>query len=121
MQKKNTPENEKTFDAGSIIKAIRELESPKAKRERERATLFSELYLAVRDQLNAGVSRSAIVGMLIDHRVSISTRVFDQLLKDEAKRRGEPVPGKASDVGQDLPAGKPTNVPHVVALKVEDR
>ncbi|MCS6511918.1 hypothetical protein [Burkholderia thailandensis] len=93
MAKIAVPENSKpTIDA--IKKAISDLESPKTKRNRERAVLFGEVYPIIRDQLAAGVSKSAIIKKLTDFGVSISNVMFDDLLEAEARRRGESVPGK---------------------------
>ena len=97
MAKAMPPESAK-IDVEAIKKSILGLESPKAKRERERVVLFSELYQAIRDQLQTGVSKTAIIKSLADHDVSIGNLVFDDLLEAEAKRRGEPVPGKEGDV-----------------------
>lgn len=80
----------------ALKRAVLDLESPKAKRERERAALFVELYPAIREQLEAGVSKSAIIKTLAEHGVSLSTVMFDERLEVEAKRRCEPAPGKGS-------------------------
>ena len=93
MAKIAVPENSKP-SIEAIKKAISDLESPKTKRDRERATLFEEIYPVIRDQLAAGVSKSAIIKKLTDLGVSTSNVMFDELLAVEAKRRGEPVPGK---------------------------
>ncbi|MDN7642369.1 hypothetical protein [Burkholderia cenocepacia] len=93
MAKQNSPETAK-IDLESLKKAIRALESPKVKRYRERFALFSELYPDICEQLKADVSKTAIIKKLNDHGVSISNLIFDELLEAEAKRRGEPVPGK---------------------------
>ncbi|WP_175848342.1 hypothetical protein [Burkholderia arboris] len=107
MAKTLTPENQKP-NIDAIRKAIRELESPKAKRDRERAALISELYTDIREQLKADVSKTAIIKRLNDHGVSISNVIFDELLEAEAKRRGEPVPGKGdADPSQPAPANEP--------------
>ncbi|MGF6997277.1 hypothetical protein [Paraburkholderia sp. GAS32] len=111
MAKPTNTENTKV-DIEAIKKAIRELESPKGKRDRERAALFAALYPDIRDQLNADVSKSAIIKKLVDYGVSISGPMFDELLADEAKRRGEPVPGKEAD---DVPAVESTNAPQTNA------
>ncbi|WGS50108.1 hypothetical protein LFL96_00945 [Paraburkholderia sp. D15] len=103
MAKITTAEPAKV-DVDAIKKAIRELESPRAKRERERVALFSELYPDLRDQLKADVSKTAIIKKLVDHGVSMSNLIFEELLEAEALRRGEPVPGKGDKAGEDLPA-----------------
>ncbi len=84
-------------DIDAIKSAIQALESPKAKRERERAAQFAELYPDIRDKLNAEVSKSAIVKALVEHGMSISGPIFDKLLAEEALRRGEQVPGVDAD------------------------
>ncbi|WP_441459727.1 hypothetical protein [Burkholderia thailandensis] len=111
MAKIAVPENSKpTIDA--IKKAISDLESPKTKRNRERAVLFGEVYPIIRDQLAAGVSKSAIIKKLTDFGVSISNVIFDELLEAEAKRRGEPVPGKDAVASADnMLATESTNAP----------
>lgn len=81
-------------DIEALKKAISALESPKAKRARERVALFAELYEVIRDQIKDDVSKSAIIKTLADQGLSISNSVFDELLAAEAKRRGEPVPRK---------------------------
>lgn len=93
MAKIAVPENSKP-SIEAIKKAISDLESPKTKRNRERAALFGEVYPIIRDQLAAGVSKSAIIKKLTDFGVSISNVMFDDLLEAEARRRGESVPGK---------------------------
>jgi hypothetical protein len=97
------------IDVGALKKAVRALESPKAKRERERAALFTELYEDIRDQIYADVSKSSIVKALADQGMSVSNAVFDKLLAAEAKRRGEPVPGKDDEAAEDVP--EPANIP----------
>jgi hypothetical protein len=88
---------------GSVaLAATVALESPNAKRER--AKLFAALYEDIRDQLAADVSKSAIIKALADGSMSISNAVFDELLTTEAKRRGEPVPGKDDEAGEGVPA-----------------
>ncbi|WP_229657069.1 hypothetical protein [Burkholderia pseudomallei] len=94
--KKNITEAGKV-DIESLKKAVGALESPKVKRDRERAELFTELYEGIRDKLNADVSKSAIVKTLAECGLSINIKIFDELLEAEAKRRGEPVPGKVAD------------------------
>jgi hypothetical protein len=54
------------------------------------------------------VSKSAIIKALADQGFSISNSVFDELLAAEAKRRGDPVPGKDDDAGEDEPV--PVNI-----------
>ncbi|WP_405124612.1 hypothetical protein [Ralstonia pseudosolanacearum] len=92
MAKHNSHEDSRV-DIETLKKAILNLESPKAKRDRERAALFSDLYEPIRDKLNAGVAKNVLVKMLADHK-PISVVQFDELLLAEAKRRCEPVPGK---------------------------
>lgn len=109
MAKQNSPENTKV-DIDAIKRAIRGLESPKAKRERERAAQFAELYPDIRDKLNVEVSKSAIVKALAECGMSISGPVFDKLLADEAKRRGETIPSDGADEsGDDVAAAELTN------------
>ena len=96
-------------DIEALKKAIRALESPKAKRERARAALFAALYEAIRDQLAEDVSKSAIIKALADRSISISNSVFDELLAAEAKRRGEQVPVKDEEAGEGVP--EPNNMP----------
>ncbi|KHK54094.1 hypothetical protein PI87_16365 [Ralstonia sp. A12] len=86
-------------DIEALKKAVGALESPKVKRDRERAESFAQLYEGIRDKLNAHVSKSAIIKTLADVGLSINPRLFDELLEDEATRRGEPVPGKAEEAG----------------------
>ncbi|KFG95535.1 hypothetical protein GQ56_0119850 [Burkholderia paludis] len=100
MAKQNSPETAKV-DLESLKKAVRALESPKAKRGRERGALFSELYPDICEQLKADVSKTAIIKKLNDHGVSISNVIFDELLEAEAMRRGEPVPGKDAGANAD--------------------
>jgi hypothetical protein len=102
MAKLNSSESAKV-DIEALKKAVGALESPKVKRERERVALFSPLYEVIRDQLYAGVSKSSIIKTLADGHMSISNAVFDELLVAEAKRRGEPVPGKDDEAGEDEP------------------
>lgn len=97
MTKINTPEIAK-IDVEATKKAIRALESPKIKRDRERTELFEVVYPEIRDQLEAAVSKSAIIKTLTDCGMSISVSMFDAMLAAEAKRRGEPVPGKGAYV-----------------------
>lgn len=92
MAKRNPPDGSKT-DVDAIKHAIRALESPTAKRERERTALFEVLYPDIRDKLIEGVAKSVIIRMLAAHK-PISATQFDALLEAEAKRRGEPLPGK---------------------------
>jgi hypothetical protein len=115
MAKQNSPETAKV-DIETFKNAIRALESPKAKRDRERATLFDALYDDIRTQLNAEVSKSAIVKTLADCGLSINMKVFDELLEAEAMRRGEPIPGKEAD---DIPAVASSNAPPASATKQE--
>ncbi|WP_244230951.1 hypothetical protein [Paraburkholderia graminis] len=84
-------------DLSAIKSAILALESPKAKRDRERMAAFGELYPVMREQLDAGVSKSAIVKTLAECGLSINIKIFDELFEAEATRRGEPVPGKVAD------------------------
>ncbi|KVM78009.1 hypothetical protein WJ61_06200 [Burkholderia ubonensis] len=100
MAKIAVPENSKP-SIEAIKKAISDLESPKAKRDRQRAALFEEIYPVIHHQLAAGVSKSAIIKKLTDHGVSISNVMFDDLLAAEARRRGEPVPGKDAATSTD--------------------
>lgn len=95
-------------DIEALKKAISALESPKAKRARERVALFAELYEVIRDQIKDDVSKSAIIKTLADQGLSISNSVFDELLAAEAKRRGEPVPGKDDDAGEHEPVSLTT-------------
>jgi hypothetical protein len=90
-------------DIEALKKAISALESPKTKRAREREALFAELYEVIRDQINADVSKSTIIKTLTEQGMSVSNAVFDKLYADEAKRRGEPVPGKDDEAGEDEP------------------
>jgi len=106
---KLNPSDGSKVDIEALKKAIRILESPKAKRERERVALFAELYEVVRDQIYADVSKSSIIKVLADQGMSLSNAMFDKLLADEAKRRGEPTPGKDDEDGEDVPA--PDNIP----------
>jgi hypothetical protein len=103
MTKNNSTETGKV-DLEAAKKALQRLESPKAKRERERAALFTELYMVIRDQIYANVSKSSIIKVLADQGMSLSNAMFDKLLADEAKRRGEPTPGKDDKDGEDVPA-----------------
>ncbi|WP_196483567.1 hypothetical protein [Burkholderia territorii] len=100
MAKQNFTETAKV-DIEALKKAIRALESPKAKRDRERFALFSELYPDICEQLKADVSKTAIIKKLNDHGVSISNVMFDDLLEAEARRRGESVPGKDAATSAD--------------------
>jgi len=123
MAKTTNAENTKV-DIAAIKRAIRELESPKAKRDRERAALFDAVYPDVRDQLEAGVSKSAIIKRLADYDVSISNLMFDEMLAAAAKRRGElvpvPVAGKEFDMpAQDVPADKSTDASQANVIKQE--
>lgn len=102
--KKNIIEAGNT-DIEALKKAIDALESPKVKRERERVVKFGALYPSIREKLNAEVSKSAIVKALAEYGMSISGSVFDKLLADEAKRRGEPVPGSGAGAAGDDVAG----------------
>lgn len=104
--KKNIIEAGK-LDIEALKKAIRQLESPKGKRERERVTLFAALYADIREQLTAGVSKSSIIKALAVHGLSIGNSVFDELLAAEAKRRGESVPGK-DETDEDEPVSANT-------------
>ena len=106
MAKVTTSETGKV-DVEALKKTIRQLESPKAKRERERAVLFAVLYPDIRDQLKADVSKSAIIKALAEHGMSVSNAVFDELLATEAARRGELVPGKDAEASDDESAGAP--------------
>ncbi|WP_017772463.1 hypothetical protein [Paraburkholderia kururiensis] len=105
-------------DIEALKKAISALESPKAKRARERVALFAELYEVIRDQIKDDVSKSAIIKTLADQGLSISNSVFDELLADEAKRRGEPVPRKDDEAGEGAPMADNTP-PH--ALKADTK
>ncbi len=117
--KKIITEAEKV-DVEALKQAIRTLESPKIKRDRERTELFGALYPDVRDQLEAGVSKSAIVKRLAENGVSIPSAIFDDLLEAEAKRRGEPVPGKEVDVAnQGALSGESTAAPQTRVTKQE--
>ncbi|WP_144157299.1 hypothetical protein [Paraburkholderia sp. BCC1885] len=106
MAKVTTSENARP-DLEAIKRAVRELESPKVKRDRERAELFAALYPDIRDQLVAGVSKTAIIKTLVDLSVSISNPMFEELLAAEAKRCGEPVPSKDTEASDDESAGAP--------------
>jgi len=109
---KNSGSESSKIDIDAVKRAIRGLESPKVKRERERAAQFAELYPDIRDKLNAEVSKSAIVKALTEYGMSISGPVFDKLLADEAKRRLEPVPGDGADEsGDDVAAAEATDAP----------
>jgi hypothetical protein len=120
MAKQNSPETAKV-DIETLKKAIRALESPKAKRDRERIALFSELYPDICDQLTSDVSKTAIIKKLNDHGVSISNVIFEELLEAEAKRRGEPVPGKDAGVSaSDAQAERGKHAPHSGATESED-
>lgn len=110
--KKNTGNESSKVDIDAIKHAIRGLESPKMKRERERAAQFAELYPDISDKLNAEVSKSAIVKALTEYGMSISGSVFDKLLADEARRRLEPVPGDGVDEsGDDVATAEAANAP----------
>ncbi len=105
-------------DAGKIdIEALKAtilaLESPKKKRERERIASFAELYEAIREQIRDDVAKSLIIKALADAGMSISNPIFDKLLADEAKRRGEPVPRKDDEAGEGVPpsANQPLHRP----------
>lgn len=89
-------------DIEALKNAVRALESPRAKRERERVAVFSALYHDIRDQVSMGVSKSLILKTLIEHGISISNAVFDELLADEAERRGESVAGRDDEVDEDM-------------------
>lgn len=113
MAKIAVPENSKP-SIEAIKKAISDLESPKAKRDRERATLFEAIYPVIRDQLAAGVSKSAIIKKLTDLGVSISNVMFDELLEAVARRRGESVLGKDAGTNTDnMPAAESANASQV--------
>jgi len=101
----------------ALKKAVSALESPKTKRAREREALFAELYEIIRDQINADVSKSTIIKTLTEQGFSIGNSVFDELLEAEAKRRGEPVPGKDDEAGEDEPVSvnTPPNAPQAGA------
>lgn len=101
---KQTPQGPEKVDVEALKKAIRLLESPKAKRDRERAALFAALYEDIRDQIVEGLAKSTIVETMSTFGVSITGAVFDKLLADEAHRRGEPVPVKKAEAGEDVPA-----------------
>lgn len=79
----------KQSDLDAIKKSLQELESPKAKRDRERTTAFAELYPDIRSRLNFGVKKSAIIKALAAHGLTIRSIHFDQLLESEAKSRGQ--------------------------------
>ena len=66
--------------------------------------MFAELYKVIRDQIHADISKSSIIKVLADQGMSLSNAMFDKLLADEAKRRGEPTPGKDDKGGEDVPA-----------------
>lgn len=104
-------------DIEALKKAISALESPKTKRAREREALFAELYEVIRHQINADVSKSTIIKTLAGQGMSVSNAVFDKLLADEAKRRGEPVPGKDDEPGEGVPVSvnTPPNAPQAGA------
>jgi hypothetical protein len=100
---KLNPSDGSKIDIAALKKAVGALESPKAKRERERVVLFAALYEVIRDQIHASVSKSLIIKTLAEQGFSIGNFVFDDLLAAEAKRRGEPVPGKDDEAGDDVP------------------
>lgn len=104
-------------DVEALKKAISALESPKTKRAREREALFAELYEVIRDQINSDVSKSTIIKTLAGRGMSVSNAVFDKLLADEAKRRGEQVPGKDDEADEEEPVSvnTPSNAPHAGA------
>ncbi|MGF6611709.1 hypothetical protein OKW45_006631 [Paraburkholderia sp. WSM4175] len=102
MAKLNSSEGSKV-DIAALKKAISALESPKTKRARERVALFAELYEVIRDQINEDVSKSRIIKTLANQGMSVSNAVFDNLLADEAKRRGDPMPGKDKEAGEGVP------------------
>ncbi|MFX1695926.1 hypothetical protein [Paraburkholderia sp. A1RO-1] len=102
MAKLNFSEGSKV-DIAALKKAISALESPKTKRTRERVALFAELYQVIRDQIKLNVSKSTIIKTLADQGLSVSNAMFDKLLADEAKRRGEPVPRKDDEAGEGAP------------------
>lgn len=119
MAKQNSPETAKV-DIETLKKAIRALESPKARRDRERFALFSELYPDICEQLKADVSKTAIIKKLNDHGVSISNVIFEELLEAEARRRGEPVPGKDGGVSaSDAQAASVKHAPRFGATEPE--
>lgn len=99
---KLNPSDGSKIDIEALKKVVGALESPKAKRERERVVLFAALYEVIRDQIYAGVSKSLIIKTLAEQGFSISNFLFDDLLSAEAKRRGEPVPGKDDEAGDDV-------------------
>ncbi len=68
-------------DIEALKNAVRALESPRAKRERERVAVFSALYHDIRDQVSMGVSKSLILKTLIEHGISISNAVLGVRLK----------------------------------------
>lgn len=107
---KLNPSDGLKVDIESLKKAIRALESPKAKRDRERAALFAVLYPDIRDKLNNGVSKNSFIKALAEHGMSISNALFDELLEAEAQRRGESVPGKDDEAGDGVTV-VPDNVP----------
>jgi len=114
---KSNPSDVSKVDIEALKKVIRALESPKVKRERERAMQFELLYEGIRNQLAAGVSKSTIVAALVGGSMSISNSVFDKLLAAEAKRRGEPMPGKDDEAceGVRVPVNISPNAPQAGA------
>lgn len=97
--KKKASLNGGEIDLTALTQAIMELESPKAKRERERAEWFRKIYPAIRDRIENNIAPSAIVKQLALHGVSLTPRMLLELVKEEAERRGEPVPApKAKNV-----------------------
>ncbi|WP_454824456.1 hypothetical protein [Paraburkholderia xenovorans] len=74
MAKVATSENARP-DLDAIKHAVRELESPRVERDRERAELFAALYPDIRDQLIAGVSKTAIIkrlALMDNHRCDVN-------------------------------------------------
>lgn len=106
-----------TFDIESLKKVLSALESPKDRKARERAAVFSQLYELIRDKLNCSVSKRQILDLLADYGLVLTYDQFAELLAAEAKRRGEPVPGKESEAGDDLMPDESMNAPQADATE----
>ncbi|WP_144154959.1 hypothetical protein [Paraburkholderia sp. BCC1885] len=81
MAKHNSSDDSKV-DIEVLKKAIRILESPKAKRERERAALFSGLYDVIRDKVFADVSKSSIIKALANQGSHAEPASLDNLIRE---------------------------------------
>ncbi|MBO1111827.1 hypothetical protein [Bordetella petrii] len=81
-------------DVDAIKAALAVLESPKAKKIRERAVHFSQLYDLIQDLLDRSVPKRAILDSLAEHGVKVTYVEFAELLKIEAQKRDESISGK---------------------------